>query len=176
MVAQAGEPPDPGERVVIVRPYSVQSSIAFVRQHHRRLSRVLSGLWAIALESEFWEADPGKIVGVAIVGRPKAREWDNGKRLEVVRVCVLEGRRNGCSMLYGACARAARAMGATDLLTYTHDDELGTSVKAAGWIQCGKTRGGEWSCKSRERQETLWADQKVRWFAPWSELLERSEW
>jgi len=121
----------------------------------------------------------GARIGVAIVGRPTARMLDNGERLQVLRVASLEGdaSANGHkginSMLYAACARAAFAMGATDLWTYIHDDESGVSLKAAGWIEDPvTTEGGEWSRPSRRRAKTVEAGKKVRWFAPRSLLAQ----
>lgn len=89
--------------------------------------------------------------------------------LAVIRVAVLEGEPNACSKLYGACAKAAKSMGARGLVTYTHADEPGTSLRAAGWVYGGMTGGGEWSREGRERQPALFPDRKLRWWAPWSE-------
>ena len=69
---------------------------------------------------------------VLIAGRPVARHYDDGLTLEVYRVAS-DGARNACSMLYGAAARAGFALGYRRIVTYTQGDELGTSVKAAGW-------------------------------------------
>jgi hypothetical protein len=117
-------------------------------------------MWAVRVEIG------GKTVGVAAVGNPSGKHAEDGV-LCVLRVAVLSGNRNACSMLYGACSRAARAMGAVDLVTYTHLDEPGTSLKAAGWKHGGTTDGGEWDRESRPRQPSLFPDPKNRWFAPW---------
>jgi hypothetical protein len=70
---------------------------------------------------------------VAMVGLPKARKLMDGRTLEVTRTCVREGMQNANSMLYGACARAAGALGWSELITYTLPSESGASLKAAGW-------------------------------------------
>ena len=62
--------------------------------------------------------------GIAIAGRPVARLFDNGQTLEVTRVTT-DGYRDACSMLYGACWRAARALGYRRLVTYTQAGEGG---------------------------------------------------
>lgn len=118
-------------------PCTVKRAIRFVAETHRRLPRIQGGMWAVAV------ARDGEIVGVAIVGHA-AQEWTTEipEVLSVLRVAVREGNPNACSMLYGACSRAARAMGAGDLVTYTHLDEPGTSLRAAGWIDAGETGGG----------------------------------
>ncbi len=85
------------------------------------------------------------------------------------------GHKGACSILYGACARAARAMGASDLLTYTDADEPGTSLRAAGWVDNGITNdAAEWSRDGRPRTAALFPVAKRRWLAPWSDLARRA--
>jgi hypothetical protein len=93
--------------------------------------------------------DDDVLRAVAIVGRPIARHFDDGLTLEVNRVAT-DGTRNANSMLYGACQRAAFALGYRRLITYTQADESGSSLKAAGWkvIAQRPARGG-WSSPSR---------------------------
>ena len=117
-------------------------------------------MWAASA----WAGDD--MIGVALVGHPARELMDD--TLAVLRVAVVEGNRNACSMLYGACSRAARALGADNLVTYTHDDESGVSLKAAGWIDGGMTDGGDWSRENRPRTQTLFSNPKRRWWAPWS--------
>lgn len=95
--------------------------------------------------------DDGVLRGVAIVGRPVARHYDDGQTLEVNRVAT-DGTRNANSMLYGAAARAAFALGYRRLITYTRSDESGSSLKAAGWTVLAErpARAG-WSAPSRPR-------------------------
>lgn len=94
-----------------------------------------------------------KIVGVAIVGRPVSRHRDDGVTLEITRLCT-DGTRNACSFLYGACARAAFALGFKRIGTYILASENGASVKAAGWRLIGETPGRSWSVPSRPRVDT----------------------
>jgi hypothetical protein len=78
---------------------------------------------------------------------------DDGLSIEVVRVAT-DGTANACSMLYGACWRAARALGYRRAVTYTQDGESGASLRAAGWV-CVATlepRAG-WSTPSRVRAD-----------------------
>jgi hypothetical protein len=111
--------------------------------------------------------------GLAVVGRPSARMLDVPARqrigtVEVIRVAVIEGTKNGCSMLYGGCARAGKAMGLDAMLTYIHDDETGISLRASGWIEDTSTDGGEWARPSRQRKLALDSKPKVRWRTAWS--------
>ncbi len=145
-----------------LRPCTVRRAQKWVAETHRKLKRVQGGMWAIRALYD------GEMVGVAIVGNPVG-QWAEDGVLSVLRVAVREGYRNVCSALYGACARAARAMGATSLVTYTHASEPGTSLRAAGWVYGGLTRGGEHDRVSRPRQPVLFPEPKHRWWAPWSE-------
>ena len=129
---------------------------------HRRLPDVQGGLWAVRAERG------GPVVGCALVGHAACALMQRDV-LAVLRVAVLDGQPNACSALYGATARAARGMGARGLVTYTHHDEPGTSLRAAGWVYGGMTDGGEWSRDGRHRQPALFPDPKHRWWAPWSE-------
>lgn len=73
-------------------------------------------------------------------------------------------------MLYAACARIAKIMGAVDCFTYIHDDESGVSLRAAGWVEdhSFRSEGGEWSRPSRPRAPTKEPGGKRRFLAPWS--------
>jgi len=148
---------------LILRPWTVKQAKPWIHDVHRRLKKVQGGLWAIRVDRD------GDVVGAALVGHA-ARMLAAQDVLCVLRVAVIDGQKNACSMLYGGCSRAAKAMGATGLITYTHQDEPGTSLKAAGWIWGGLTSGGEHSRESRPRQPALFPEPKNRWWAPWSAI------
>jgi hypothetical protein len=76
----------------------------------------------------------GRLVGCAIAGRPTNRNNDDTQTVEVLRVAT-DGTPNAPSALLGACARAARAIGAARVITYTLDIESGGSLRAAGWTR-----------------------------------------
>lgn len=143
-----------------LRPCTVRAALPFCRRVHRRLPNLQGAMWAVSVWAN------GELVGVALVGNPARKLM--GDTLAVLRVAVIEGNRNACSMLYGSCARAGKAMGAANMVTYTHGDEHGASLKAAGWIDGGLTDGGEWGRDGRPRQLALDPEQKRRWWAPWS--------
>src|ERR1700675_963842 len=111
---------------------------AFVTEHHRHHKRVVGHVFSIGAALD------GKIVGVAIVGRPVARGRDDGVTAEVTRLAT-DGTRNACSFLYGASARAAFALGFKRIGTYILASEPGTSLTGAGWRMVGETGGGSWS-------------------------------
>ncbi|KKL64246.1 hypothetical protein LCGC14_2166960 [marine sediment metagenome] len=126
-------------------PVTLRAARQWVDEHHRHHRAPQGGLFAIGL------ARCGMIVGVAIVGRPVARGLHDGWTAEVTRVAVVEGVPNGVSKLYGACWRAARAMGYRKMVTYILDTEPGTSVRAAGWKEIAKVTGRSWDTPSRPR-------------------------
>jgi hypothetical protein len=107
--------------------------------------------------AKFWMgvADTeGVLRGVAIVGRPVARHFDDGQTLEVCRVAT-DGAKNAGSMLYGACQRVAFGLGYRRLITYTLATESGSSLRASGWnvIAQRPARPG-WSAPSRPRDNS----------------------
>lgn len=107
--------------------------------------------------------DDGLLVGVAIVGRPVARHFDDGRTVEVNRTAT-DGYRNANSMLYGAVARAAFAKGYLRVVTYTEEGESGASLSAAGYrIVAHRSARKGWDMPSRPRDSgrdmiprTLW--------------------
>lgn len=142
-------------RVVPVRQRDARE---FVAAHHRHHGAPPGAVFCVGV------ADGEVLVGVAMVGRPVARHYDDGLTLEVNRTAT-DGSRNANSMLYGAAWRAAKALGYRRLITYTQDGESGSSLRAAGWRVLGEreARGG-WTCPSRPRTDrgtagvarTLW--------------------
>jgi hypothetical protein len=139
-------------------PCTISDAREYVRQFHRHHAAPVSGLFAVAL------AEGERVCGVAIVGRPVARFNQDGYTAEVTR-CATDGTRNACSMLYGACWRAARSLGYRRLITYTLASEPGTSLRAAGWREVGRTTGKSWSVPSRPRVDRHPLQDKIRWEA-----------
>jgi hypothetical protein len=130
-----------------VERLGLEEANTFVREHHRHHQPVVGHLFSIGAALD------GRIVGVAIVDRPVARERDDGVTAEVTRLAT-DGTRNACSFLYGACVRASFALGFKRIGTYILASEPGTSLIAAGWRQIGEVRGRSWSCPSRPRVDT----------------------
>ena len=121
-------------------PTTLREANAFVKAHHRHHKPVTGHKFSIGCAAE------GRLVGVVIAGRPVSRYLDDGLTLEVNRLCTT-GEKNVCSMLYAAAARAAKAMGYRKIITYTLDDEPGTSLRAAGWTCMGRAGGKRWTGK-----------------------------
>jgi hypothetical protein len=109
-----------------IRPITFREACAFVAKLHRHNKPPRGHKFSIALY------EGKKLVGVAMAGRPVARHLDDGLTLEINRTCT-DGTKNANSMLYGACKRAAWAMGYRRVVTYTQADESGASLRAAGF-------------------------------------------
>lgn len=137
-------------------PVTLEEANAFVAQWHRHHKPVPGAKFCIGV------ADGGHICGVAIVGRPIARMADDGWTLEVNRTCT-DGTRNANSALYGACRRAAWALGYKKLITYTLPEEGGASLRAAGFRTVGEAGGGRWSRENRPRIDTHPLQKKLKW-------------
>ncbi len=143
---------------LMIIPMSLPEANAFVREYHRHHKQVPGCKFCIGV------ADGASVVGVAIVGRPVARMLDNGWTLEVNRTCT-DGTKNANSCLYGACRRAAFALGYQKLITYTLPEEGGGSLTAAGWRCMGERGGGKWSRENRPRVDTHPTQAKILWEA-----------
>jgi hypothetical protein len=139
-------------------PMTIRRAIAFIRIWHRHHAPPCGGLWAVGCATT-----QGQLVGVAVAGRPVARMLQDGQTAEVTRLAT-DGTPNACSLLYGACWRAARALGYTRLITYILEAEPGVSLRAAGWHCCGTAGGGSWSRRSRPRKSSSFPEgRKQRW-------------
>lgn len=136
---------------------TVSEARRIVKQWHRHLPGIQGGLFAVKIVD-----DSGNVLGCAVAGNPP-RVWQGTGRLVISRVAVAEGTPNGCSMLYGALVRAARALGWREVWTYTLPEEPGTSLRAAGFRDMGLTAGGEHSRVKRPRRPAVRPEPKRRW-------------
>lgn len=137
-------------------PITFRDACAFVDQHHRHHRRPQDHKFSVAAEHE------GRIVGVAIVGRPVSRHLDDGRTLEVTRLCTLDVP-NAASKLYSAARRAAAALGYKRCITYTLQSESGVSLRAAGWTEDAASAGGSWSRPGRIREDDHPLEPNRRW-------------
>lgn len=112
---------------------------ALVARWHRHHEPALNHRFSIGVVDE-----AGDVHGAVIVGRPVARlGGDMRTVLEVTRL-VTDGTPNACSALYGAAARSGKTLGYCRIQTYILDTELGTSLRASGWVDEGAAGGGSW--------------------------------
>lgn len=146
---------------MIIVPITLRAANAYVLENHRHHKESRGHKFSIGLKID------DQIIGVAICGRPVSRGSDDGLTLEVTRMCT-NGTKNACSMLYGACARIAKEMGYKKIQTYILEDELGISLKAAGWKFEATTAGGQWKVKGAKPRRS---DQPITPKQRWSKVL-----
>jgi len=128
-------------------PITQAEAKAFVGKHHRHNRPPLGSIFCVGTALD------GRLVGVAIVGRPIARMLQDGFTAEITRTCT-DGTPNANSILYGACRRAARALGYRRLITYTLAEEAGASLRAAGFVQVAEVPAADtWSRIARRRMQ-----------------------
>src|SRR5262245_57722600 len=138
-------------------PLTLREANAFVKEHHRHNAEVTGCRFAVGCEVD------GKLVGVAVAGRPVARRLDDGRTLEITRVCST-GERNVNSWLYARVARIARMLGYRRVITYSLEKESGASLRAVGARITGRVEPQEWSVPSRPRRsQPVYLESKVRW-------------
>ena len=137
-------------------PLERPAACEFVDKLHRHHQAAKADKFRIGAEEN------GQLVGVIQVGRPVSRMLDDGKTLEVVRLCT-DGTRNACSFLYSRAARVAKELGYEKIITYILDTESGDSLKATGWHKEADIRGKSWDCPSRPRTTTAPTCNKQRW-------------
>lgn len=140
-------------------PVSFADAVDFVATWHRHNVPPVGHKFSIGVVD-----DDDVLRGVAMIGRPVARSYDDGLTLEVNRTAT-DGTSNANSHLYGAAWRAAKALGYRRLITYTQAEESGASLRGAGWrvIAHRPPRPG-WNVPSRPRENrgvdrmprTLW--------------------
>lgn len=126
-------------------PLRQKAAKAYINENHRHHKAAHADIFRVACESG------GVIVGVVQVGRPVARALDDGKTVEVLRLCT-NGQQNVCSFLYSRAARIAKELGYEKIITYILESESGTSLKASGWHKEQNTKGGSWDTPARRRE------------------------
>lgn len=139
-------------------PMKLSEANEIIKLWHRHNKPVPGCKFCIGAELD------GKIVGVAIVGRPIARHLDDGKTLEVNRTCT-DGTKNANSFLYAAAWRATRALGYHKLITYTMASESGSTMRAVGWRLIGEIPARSWSRPSRPRIDRHTIGNRLLWEA-----------
>lgn len=145
-----------------IAPITLREANRFVGDEHRHHPPSRGHKFSVAVLDE-----DGQVRGVAIAGRPVARQLDDGRTLEVLRVAT-DGTDNACSALYGAVARIGAAMGYPRhrIITYTLASEPGTSLRAAGWYAEHVTKSEDWDRPSRDRKADHHpTEAKTRWHA-----------
>ncbi len=153
-----------------LRPITRAEADAFIREHHRHHGAPVGALWRQAVHDA-----SGRLVGVAVVGRPVARALDDGLTVEVTRLCT-DGAANACSLLYAATRRAAIAKGYRRGLTYILASECGSTLRASGWSHLWNVNGRSWDCRSRPRTDKHPTEDKQAWgWGSWPAQIEAAQ-
>ena len=130
-----------GARRIDLVPVTLPVANAAVARWHRHHAPIPGGFAWYCVGAVV----DGHLVGVAICGRPTNRNNDNRQTVEVLRLAT-DGTVNACSALLGASARAAQAIGAHRVITYTLTEETGASLRGAGWVcECEDTGRSWWT-------------------------------
>ena len=143
-------------------PVSLSEANAFVARYHRHHRPVVGHKFSIGLV-----AGDGARIGVAIASIPKARALNDGRTLELNRICCDPVYRHAASKLCAATIRVGKEMGYHRFVTYTLPQESGSSLRAVGFLRDGLTsaRPLGWNCRNRPRRtpEKYPTGVKIRW-------------
>ena len=127
-------------------PIELRDAQAYINKYHRHHQAAHRDKFRIAA------SDGNEILVVIQVGRPVSRVLDDGRTLEVLRLCT-NGDKNVCSFLYSRASRIAKEMGYSKIITYILETEKGTSLKASGWkLEADGVGGSDWNVPSRPRE------------------------
>lgn len=132
-----------------LRPVPLREANAFVREHHAHHGPARGCVFSVGC------FNGSGLCGVAIVGRPVARNLQDGLTFELTRLCT-NRTPHAASKLVAACTRAAFAIGVRRMVSYVLAHEAGISYRAAGWAPAiDRSDGGEWHRQSRARREPM---------------------
>lgn len=145
-----------------LRPISFNAAKKWVGEHHRHSSMPNGWKFGAAIY------DNERMCGVVMCKPPTARMLDDGFTLEIQRLCT-DGTRNACSFAYASMVRVAKELGYKRVVTYTREEESGSSLKAVGF-QC--VAGGiaeDWSRRWGPRNNVA-GTPRLRWELQWAEI------
>lgn len=138
-------------------PITFKTATEFINKYHRHHIAPQGHKFTVAI------SDGDMIVGVGIAGRPVSRYKDDGDTLEVTRCCVKEGYKNLCSKIYSSIIKIAKELGYKKVITYTLEEEIGTTLNATGFSQVNISPGGSWSSLNRKRENKHPMGRKKVW-------------
>jgi hypothetical protein len=116
-----------------LRPITRDAAFRYIHLNHRHNEKPEGWLWGVAVHVD------DELVGVGTASRPTAPALQDGRTLEITRVCTPDvmAHPHTCSRIYGALCRAAAALGYRRVFTYTLAEEDAASVRAAGFVHDG---------------------------------------
>jgi len=137
-------------------PLTLQAANAFVGQYHRHNKPTVGHKFSVGL------ALNGDLVGVGIAGRPVARHLDDGRTLELTRVCIAPGHQNACSKVYARLKRIGQLLGYKRIKTYTLVEESGASLRAIGAVPDKHCPPSRWN-RPGACYQPVYDKEKTRW-------------
>lgn len=147
-----------GEVKMQAIPLTLKEANEFIKKYHRHNKPVQGYKFAIGAVKD------GKLVGVAVVGRPVARNLDDGLTAEITRVCT-DGTKNANSFLYARCKKICQLMGYKRVITYTLEEESGASLRAIGAKVDGEVKPTGWDRppNRKRKEQDVYFRRKKRW-------------
>ena len=139
-----------------LKPVSLREANEYVKQQHRHHKPVVGHKFSIGCEAD------GELAGVVIAGRPVSRYLDDGRTLEVTRLCT-NGTTKASSKLKAAAPRPPPAIPKHPINTNTLDTENGASLRASGWTCQGQAGGLRWAGKRKPEEDRYPAQMKLRY-------------
>ncbi|MDD5353226.1 MAG: hypothetical protein PHS93_08720 [Candidatus Omnitrophica bacterium] len=139
------------------RPINREVAKKFINEQHRHNVATVSDRFRIGLFED------GKLIGVGVAGNPIARKRMDGETIEITRVCVLPDKRNACSQIYSRMKRIAQLMGYKRIITYTLDNESGSSLRAIGAKIDHKVAKGTWLNRQNRKYQEVTDMPKQMW-------------
>lgn len=144
-----------------IKPIGLREANDFVDQYHRHNKHCRGCKFCLALYHE------DQLMGVAICGRPIARNLDDNYTLEILRVCVINTAPKGAnSKLYARCKRIGQLMGYKRIITYTLKSESQCSLRAVSARKEADVKSDDWGSKNRKRKrksQPVYKEEKIRW-------------
>lgn len=145
-----------------IEPISLKETNAFILSYHRHNNPV-SNNFKFCMCATYGD----QLVGVILVDRVHNRHLDDGYTLEVSRCCTRpDAPKNTNSFLYGRAWRVAQAMGYHKLITFTLQEESGSSLRASGFKIVGQTtKEAQWHTRkdSVRKWHPVYGQDKFRW-------------
>ena len=142
------------DNTIYIVPASLQEANDYLAEHIRQYRPMHGCKFSVGC------ALNGEIVGAAIVGRCR----DDAQAVQIDRI-FSTGSRAAYGMLYGACARAAQALGYWRIAAFLPEHRPDSALRAAGWKRVESETDGKraaktlryerWLMVCRRRKETI---------------------
>ena len=131
-----------------IKHLELKEANAFVKKYHHHIDETQGHRFSIGCTYK------EKLVGVAIVGRPISRYYDQSKVIEVTRLCT-DGTKNASSFLYSACAKASKYLGYDRIQSYILESESGITLIASNFKYSHTSEMSNWNKYKRNKKDRI---------------------